>query len=139
MLLPAGAVNLAECLFGTRKKFKIKALGGFVKPTNNQMETKLSFGQALDQLKLGKAISREGWNGKGMFVYLNKGSRDVSGESPEGTENVEGIPFHLFEMGDKGTVTRLPNVNMKAATGSTVTGWLASQTDLLAEDWCVLD
>jgi len=103
------------------------------------METKLSFGQALDQLKLGKAISREGWNGKGMFVYLNKGSRDVSGESHEGTENVEGIPFHLFEMGDKGTVTRLPNVNMKAATGSTVTGWLASQTDLLAEDWCVLD
>jgi hypothetical protein len=32
-LLPAGAVNLAGCLIGTLKKFKIKALGGLVKPT----------------------------------------------------------------------------------------------------------
>ena len=38
-----------------------------------------------------------------------------------------------------GTITRLPNLNMRAATGSTVTGWLASQTDILAEDWVDLD
>ena len=97
----------------------------------------MNFGIALQALKQGKRISREGWNGKGMFIYLNKGSRDIS-KAQDG-ENVEGVSFELFELGDNDTVTRLPNINMKAASGITVTGWLASQTDLLAEDWCILD
>lgn len=95
----------------------------------------MKFGEAIEALKEGKQVSRKGWNGKGMFIYLNKGSRDVSVPDNEGVSDVEGIPFNLFEMGAKGTVTRLPNLNMKAASGSTVTGWLASQTDILAEDW----
>lgn len=99
----------------------------------------MKFGEAFEALKGGKSISRSGWNGKGMFIYLNKGSRDVSGKDEVGIENVEGVPFYLFEMGDTGTVTRLPNVNMKTATGSTVTGWLASQTDLFAEDWGIVE
>lgn len=102
------------------------------------METNLSFGQALDALKQGKAVSREGWNGKGMFVFLNKGSHSFP-ENQETPNKIESIKTELFEKGDYGTTTRLPNLNMKAATGSTVTGWLASQTDLLAEDWCILD
>ena len=97
----------------------------------------MNFGLALESLKQGKAIARQGWNGKKMCIYLNKGSRDIS--KPRDGENVEGISFELFELGDEDTVTRLPNINMRAATGSTVTGWLASQTDLLAEDWEVLD
>jgi len=103
------------------------------------MKKKLDFCEALDALKEGRIISREGWNGKGMYVYLNKGSRDISGESPDGTENVEGIPFYLFELGDVGTATRLPNLNMKTSSGAIVTGWVASQVDMLAEDWCTLD
>lgn len=106
--------------------------------TQYSMETNLSFSQALDALKKGKAISREGWNGKGMFVFLNKGSHDFP-QDQENPGKIESIRTSLFEKGDKGAVTRLPNLNMQAATGSTVTGWLASQTDLLAEDWCVLD
>lgn len=106
----------------------------------------LSFGLALEALKDGFAVAREGWNGKNMFVFLNKGSVDWQSreETPGYTENseeqgfVEGIKFDLFDNGDAGTITRLPNINMRAATGSTVTGWLASQTDLLAEDWCIL-
>lgn len=50
----------------------------------------------------------------------------------------EGIMFDLFQTGDAGTVPRLPNIIMKTATGSTLTGWLASQTDILSEDWIVL-
>jgi len=102
------------------------------------METGLSFSQALDALKQGKAISREGWNGKGMCVFLNKGSHDFP-QDQDTPNKIESIKVSLFGRGDNGTITRLPNLNMKAATGSTVTGWLASQTDLLAEDWCVLD
>jgi len=94
---------------------------------------KLNFGEVLELLKQGKAVSREGWNGKGMLIYLNKGN--IAADTKTDGEIVEGIKHSLFETGDNGTVTRLPNLNMKAATGSTVTGWLASQTDLLAEDW----
>lgn len=96
--------------------------------------TKLNFGEALELLKQGKAVAREGWNGKKMCIYLNKGSNDFPDDQDTPT-HIESINVQLFERGDKGTVRRLPNLNMKAATGSTVTGWLASQTDLLAEDW----
>lgn len=96
----------------------------------------MNFGQAIEALKKGQAIAREGWNGKGMFLWLNRGSFPyIEGEKPV---QVEGIKSSLFENGDAGTVTRLPNINMRAATGSTVTGWLASQTDILAEDWQVV-
>ena len=101
------------------------------------MNNTLNFGQALESLKQGHRIARGGWNGKGMFVGLNKGSSECL--SPGRTETIEGVSETLFELGNTGTVTRLPNLNMRAATGSTVTGWLASQTDLLAEDWVDLD
>lgn len=96
-----------------------------------------TFGEALAALKQGKRVARSGWNGKGMFIYLNRGSSEHL--SPDRSLHREGIPEGLFELGDTGTVTRLPNLNMKAASGSTVTGWLASQTDVLAEDWEVLE
>ena len=104
------------------------------------MNKNLNFGQALEALKSGKAVSREGWNGKGMILFLNQGN--VAEPMPINTDGltlIEGIRQDLFILGDVGTITRLPNINMKAATGSTVTGWLASQTDMLAEDWCELD
>lgn len=101
------------------------------------MNTTLNFGQALEVLKQGHCIARAGWNGKSMFIYLNKGSSEILSPTRSGT--VEGVSEALFDLGMTGTVTRLPNLNMRAASGSTVTGWLASQTDLLAEDWIDLD
>lgn len=103
--------------------------------------TLVTFAQALEAAKQGKRIARNGWNGKGMWVYVNKGSMDKTGLPPhhEGQAFSEGIDLTLFESGDAGTCTRLPNLNMVAATGSTVTGWLASQTDLLADDWVILE
>lgn len=101
------------------------------------MNNTLTFGQALEALKKGHCIARAGWNGKGMFVSLNKGSSEFL--SPGRTETIEGVSETLFDLGDTGTVTRLPKLNMRAASGSTVTGWLASQTDLLAEYWIDLD
>jgi len=106
----------------------------------------LTFGEALRALKQGKRVARAGWNGKGMCIYLNKGAADLDalgfkpGEQPAANHpsTIDGISLGLFEYGDTGIVTRLPNINMRAASGSTVTGWLASQTDMLAEDWGVL-
>lgn len=95
---------------------------------------RLDFGQALIALKSGQRVARSGWNGKEMYVYLNRGSKDW-GNTFATQAKVGGVNPRLFDRGDTGTTTRMPNFNMRAADGSTVTGWLASQTDMLAEDW----
>ena len=87
----------------------------------------MDFGQALVALKGGSRVSREGWNGKGgMFLFLVPGSTfqvnrpPLLGIYPEGTE----ISYHA-------------HVDMKTAQGDVVP-WLCSQTDMLAEDWGVV-
>lgn len=92
-----------------------------------------SFGAALDRLKNGEKVARKGWNGKGMYLWLEKGSHDFGTDAVQ--NYIGGIRCSLFEKGDKGTSTRMPHICMRAADGSTVTGWLASQTDMLAIDW----
>lgn len=94
----------------------------------------MNFGQAIEAVKEGKGIARAGWNGKGMCVYMNRGSRPPEAIAPFHN----GVSDRLFDTGDKGTGVRMPNFNMRAADGSIVTGWLASQTDMFAEDWTVL-
>lgn len=107
----------------------------------------LNFGQAIEAIKEGKAAQRFGWNGKGMMIYLKKGSFDgaLLGFSPgeeiktDHRSTIEGIPFGLFENGESGTICRLPNIQMLNANGNTVDGWLASQTDMLAVDWQIVE
>lgn len=104
-------------------------------PMAPQAGTDLSqfgFSMALMLLKDGQKLQRLGWNGKGMFIYLRRGSLDMARVHGD---LVNGIPRSLFSSGDKGTVTRLPNISMHVAGGATVDGWLASQADMLAEDW----
>lgn len=101
------------------------------------MSAKYTFGDAIAALKQGKTVARAGWNGKGMFLFINRGSADFSGGVS--LKEIDGVSPDLFDEGDIGTVARLPNINMRAASGATVTGWLASQTDILAEDWIIID
>ena len=89
----------------------------------------LKFGQALEHLEeaVGNKVARFGWNGKGMFLYLVPGSTFVVnrppllGIYPEGTE----VRYHA-------------HIDMKTAQGECVP-WLASQTDILADDWEVVN
>ncbi|MCG7492401.1 DUF2829 domain-containing protein [Thalassobius sp. Cn5-15] len=96
----------------------------------------MNFGQAIDAMKHGARVAREGWNGKGMCVYIVNGSF-----APEGACDAEraGIDKKLFELGDHDTSTRLPCVAMITAQGAILHGWLASQSDMLAEDWQLVD
>ena len=91
-------------------------------------ETKetFSFGKALELLKEGKKVCRTGWNGKGMFITLQPGST-VAGEM------MRNEPAKKFY--GNSVVNICPHIDMKAADGSYVVGWLASQTDMLADDW----
>lgn len=90
----------------------------------------MDFGKALNALKAGQKVARRGWNGKGMFLTLQAGS-EVDGTlmRNEGAKNYYGSK----------PVKICPHIDMKAADDSYVVGWLASQTDMLAEDWEVVE
>ena len=72
----------------------------------------LTFGDAIAALKSGRSVSRSGWNGKGMYLDLQ-------------------VP-------DENSKMTLPYIWMWTACGNRVP-WLASQTDVLAEDWAVVE
>lgn len=87
----------------------------------------MTFGQALEALKEGKKVSRSGWNGKGMFLFLVPGSTFVVNRAP------------LLGIYPEGTVIDYcPHVDMRTADGKIVP-WLCSQTDMLADDWDVVE
>ncbi|GIE35883.1 hypothetical protein Ait01nite_089280 [Actinoplanes italicus] len=89
----------------------------------------MNFGQALDAVKLGSKIAREGWNGKNMFVVYQKGYPDGIGANANTAEAL-GV--------DEGTVLVFrPYLTMRTVDGEFVP-WVASQTDLLAEDWTIV-
>ncbi|GAA1026850.1 hypothetical protein GCM10009557_06020 [Virgisporangium ochraceum] len=86
----------------------------------------MDFSAALHRLKLGKRLSREGWNGNDMFVVHQAGYPD-------------GIPINANTARatgiEPGTVCAFrPYLMMRTAQGDFVP-WVASQTDLLADDW----
>ncbi len=86
----------------------------------------MDFGMAIVALKRGEAVARKGWNGKGMFLTLQNGS-EVTGT------DMRNEPAKNYYADTK--VRICPHIDMKSADGSYVVGWLASQTDMLAEDW----
>lgn len=87
----------------------------------------LDFGTALTVLRSGHAATRTGWNGKGMFIYLVD-----AGAYPARS------PVVRDYFGENALVQYQPYIAMKTADG-TVVPWLASQSDILAEDWAALD
>ena len=79
----------------------------------------MTFGGALEALKAGKKVARTGWNGKGMYLYLADGK------------------LLTQEIGD-GSYPFTDSIVMKTADKRYCICWLASQTDMLAEDWCIV-
>lgn len=95
------------------------------------MDDLVNFSVALAMLKDGRKMRRAGWNGKGMFIFLQPGYPEGIGANAN-TAKALGV--------DEGTViSTRPYLAMWDAQGMVVTGWLASQTDLLAEDWEAVD
>jgi hypothetical protein len=90
-------------------------------------------------LKQGLRVSRAGWNGKGTFLYLVPGAT-VPFELLRGSARDAAVKATEIESGVQGSPRYInPHIDMKAADGSLVIGWLASQTDMLAEDWTVVE
>jgi len=71
----------------------------------------MDFGEAIKALKMGNRVSRQGWNGRGMWLKM--------------------------QLPDENSKMTMPYVYMKTVGGGLVP-WLASQTDLLSEDWVLV-
>lgn len=87
------------------------------------------FSEALVYLKAGHRIQRAGWNGKGMWICYG------AGNDANPAENFWNPWTRAFAERNGGFAKVLPYLIMKTADGAILMGWLASQTDMLAEDW----
>lgn len=86
----------------------------------------LTFGLAIEALKQGKKVARAGWNGKGMWLKLVPALNYAIVRFNDKEENINAVKEVL------------PWIGMKTADNCFVP-WLASQTDMLAEDWVIIE
>lgn len=90
------------------------------------------FGKAIEVLKNGKRVARAGWNGKGMYLWLLPAAKVKAEWCREPwLKNV------AEENG--GEIDALGSIRMMTADNKVLTGWLASQADMLAEDWMLVE
>lgn len=100
----------------------------------------MSFGLSIEAMKKGYKVARSGWNGKGMYCILVPGSK---------VNLKPGTPYHnaLTDNGaaatKEGALTEiLPHIDMWTTNGegrrAFLVGWLASQSDMLADDWMIV-
>lgn len=91
----------------------------------------MNFGEAIAALKTGKKVARSGWNGKGMWLILVPGTPSIN--------CVEGTPY--FKAGIT-SCEILPHIDMWTINSegrkAMLPGWLASQTDMLSDDWNIV-
>lgn len=83
----------------------------------------MNFGEALENLKQGKKVARQGWNGKNQYIEL---ATNISYKNA----NNEIININHDTMGNKAIAF--------VGTSGVQLGWLASQADMLSEDWVVI-
>ena len=87
----------------------------------------MNFSEALVRVKDERRVARSGWNGKGMFIFLVPGSQFVVNRPP------------LLGIYEEGTVVNYhAHIDIRSIDG-TVVPWHPSQTDVLAEDWEVVE
>ena len=115
-----------------------------LQPNFEQLNSKtMNFGQAIEAAKSGKLVARQGWNGKGMFIFMRPAC-ELDTETV--VNKVQSLPDSFKKWvadhhGDAPTekIKFGRYLCMKAADGSVVNGWLASQTDMLSEDWTIVE
>ena len=84
----------------------------------------MNFGKAIDLLKKGKKVSRKGWNGKNQYIEL---ASNISYKNADG----EIININHKTIGNKAIAF--------VGTSGIQIGWLASQSDMLSDDWELIE
>lgn len=88
----------------------------------------MNFGDAIAALKDEKRVAREGWNGKGMWICL----------MPAVTIPGVGVNARTRKFVPEGDLHVQPYIVLWTARGDWQPGWLASQADMLADDWAIV-
>ena len=104
-----------------------------------RLASQMSFGDALVALKAGQKVARSGWNGKGMWLSLScDESRMVHADHFWSKNNAE-----FARQQPNSTAEVLPSITMKTINAhgrvAILMGWLASQTDMLSDDWQIVE
>lgn len=105
----------------------IKLWNELVETLGNKVEAMrvvklMSFSMALEAMKRGECVNRLGWNGKGMYIYIT---------------SAKIVKRQIFQGHGPDPLVNSKFIVMCTASGSIIP-WLASQSDLLADDWCVV-
>ena len=94
----------------------------------------MNFGLAIEMMKMGAKVARAGWNGKGMFCIYVPSTKNVAFK--QGTPYANAVGHELNN-------EILPHIDMWTVNNdgrrAFLPGWLASQSDMLADDWTVVE
>ena len=127
---------LRQTCFMACRSFTIMLWAGFVKPTINKMVENQNFGQAIEALKQGKRVARQGWNGKGLFIFMQVPSEI----SEEIVPKMQSLPQSVKdEFARRGGSISYSNQMALVNPNNSINGWAPSSSDTLAEDWIILD
>lgn len=85
----------------------------------------MTFGLAVEAMKKGKTITRAGWNGKGMFLFVIQGSNDIA-------------KLHGYGFGEMLNEPTFRDAIFMKTVDNQLVPWTASQTDILANDWSIV-
>ena len=98
----------------------------------DDIQSEFGFDSAIFLLKKGHKLARKGWNGKDMWISVSKGSVIEAAKfwNPHNAR---------FAKEQGGSAEVLDSITMKTADGKILMGWLASMSDMLADDWCVVE
>lgn len=102
------------------------------KPSGN-----MNFGQALEMMKLGKKVARSGWNGANQFVVMMPALYLPSFSTQEAGPKVNDRTAKFI--GEDTPLDCQPYCALFNAQEQWVPGWIPSQGDLFADDWCVCE
>jgi hypothetical protein len=94
----------------------------------------MSFGEAIALMEAGLCVARAGWNGKGMWIAKSGETTGVEVQADKFWSQAG----RDYAASNGGSATVVATTIMRAADGTIVMGWLASQTDMYAKDWCLV-
>ena len=103
----------------------------------------VSFGKAIEALKQGKRVQRQGWNGKGLFIFMQVPSQVPQNIVPKMTSLPQSVKdeFQRRSLDSSKIYDNIQYKNQLAMVypDNTIYGWVASPSDVLEEDWIILD
>lgn len=94
-------------------------------PAEELQTTRMTLGQAIEAMIAGQRVARAGWNGEGMWLYHVPASSYLAATDAARASFGDFVPYGAY-------------IAMRTAQGNVVP-WLASQTDMLADDWQIIE